>query len=69
MRSVCGPDGITASLLINCAEMLCILKNTQHGFRGGLSCLSTLSDVYDNVMHMIDYMFQTFSPMCTIVYL
>ena len=30
------------------------LNNTQHGFRSGRSCLSTLLDVYDNIMHMIN---------------
>ena len=30
------------------------LNNTQHCFRSGRSCLSTLLDVYDNIMHMIN---------------
>ena len=30
------------------------LNDTQHGFRSGLSCLSALLDVYDNVMHMLN---------------
>ena len=29
------------------------LNETQHGFRGGRSCLSALLDVYDDIMHMI----------------
>ena len=29
------------------------LNETQHGSRGGRSCLSTLLDVYDDIMHMI----------------
>ena len=30
------------------------LNNTQHGFRSGRSCLSTLLNVFDNLMNMID---------------
>ena len=30
------------------------LNNTQHGFRSGRSCLSTLLDAYNNIMHMIN---------------
>ena len=29
------------------------LNNTQHGFRRGRSCLSTLLDVFDDLMHML----------------
>ena len=29
------------------------LNETQHGFRGGQSCLSALLDVYDDIIHMI----------------
>ena len=29
------------------------LNKTQHGFRGGRSCLSAFLDVYDDIMHMI----------------
>ena len=29
------------------------LNNTQHGFRSGLSCLSALLDVFDDLMHML----------------
>ena len=29
------------------------LNNTQHGFRSGSSCLSTLLDVFDDLMHII----------------
>ena len=30
------------------------LNNTQHGFRPGRSCLSSLLDVFDTIMHMLD---------------
>ena len=30
------------------------LNTTQHGVRSGRSCLSALSDVFDNIMHMVD---------------
>ena len=29
------------------------LNNTQHGFRSGRSCISTLLDVFDDLMHML----------------
>ena len=31
-----------------------LLNNTQHGFRNGLSCLSALLNVFDDLMNMID---------------
>ena len=30
------------------------LNSTQHGFRPGRSCLTSLLDVFDNIMHMLD---------------
>ena len=30
------------------------LNSTQHGISPGLSCLSTLLDVFDNIMNMLD---------------
>ena len=30
------------------------LNSTQHGFRSGRSCLSTLLNVLDDIMHMLD---------------
>ena len=49
------PPVLDASCLtnINFSEKNC-LNDTQHGFRSGRSCLSTLLDVYDNVMHMLN---------------
>ena len=30
-----------------------LFNETQHGFRGGRSCLSALLDVFDNIMNML----------------
>ena len=30
-----------------------LFNDTQHGFRGGRSCLSALLDVFDNIMNML----------------
>ena len=32
----------------------CFLNSTQHGFRSGRSCLSTLLNVFDDIMHMLN---------------